>query len=548
MDSNLTLITVGELPARMNNPFHYQLSTVMLAVVADVRRAVEEIDCWQDEVGRGKMFGVLIVRDAGGRVGYLKTYSGQIGGREDWEGWVPAVYDYLQPDGYFAVHENEISRINSRIAELERSPRLSIAAARLAKAQKSADDRVGQARRFVAEQKAQRNKRRADGEDEAVLVAESQYQKAELRRLKKQVEAELLPLREAVDGMRREIAELRSRRKRMSDDLQMWLFEQFVMLNADGESMTLNEIFAPTPQRVPPAGAGECCAPKLLQYAYRYGYTPLEIAEFWWGESPRGEVRRHMEFYPACQGKCKPILDFMLKGAAVEPNPFECSPSREADGDAVSLPVVFKDDWVVVVDKPSGMLSVPGKTGEVSALEMLQFADGVGCKVYPVHRLDMQTSGLLVFALDKTTQAALQREFEGRCTMKQYVAVVEGTVSPRHGTMFAGKSGTVDLPLASDYDYRPCQKVDYENGKVAVTEYMVECVEGATTRLRLTPHHGRTHQLRVHCAHADGLGMPIVGDNLYGHHGRRMLLHAERLTLHNAVADKVYELYAPCPY
>lgn len=548
MDSNLTLITVGELPARMNNPFHYQSSPVMLAVVDDVRRAVEEIECWHDEVQRGKMFGVLIVKDEEGRVGYLKAYSGQIGGREDWDEWVPAVFDYLQPDGYFVVHENEISLINSRVAELERSPRLAMAAARLAKAQKAADDRVGQARRFVAEQKALRNKRRADGEDEAVLVAESQYQKAEFRRLKRQVEAELTPLHESVEGMHREIAELRSRRKRMSDDLQMWLFEQFVMLNADGESMTLNDIFAPTPQRVPPAGAGECCAPKLLQYAYRHGYTPLEIAEFWWGESPRGEVRRHMEFYPACQGKCKPILDFMLKGAAVEPNPFECSPSQEADGDAASLPVVFKDDWVVVVDKPSGMLSVPGKTGEVSALEMLQFADGVGCKVYPVHRLDMQTSGLLVFALDKTTQATLQREFEGRRTKKQYVAVVEGTVSPRHGTMFAGKSGTVDMPLAPDYDYRPCQKVDYENGKVAVTEYMVECVEGTTTRLRLTPHHGRTHQLRVHCAHADGLGMPIVGDNLYGHHGRRMLLHAERLTLHNTVADKVYEFYAPCPY
>lgn len=542
MDSNLTLITVGELPARMNNPFHYQSSPVMLAVVDDVRRAVEEIECWHDEVQRGKMFGVLIVKDEEGRVGYLKAYSGQIGGREDWDEWVPAVFDYLQPDGYFVVHENEISLINSRVAELERSPRLAMAAARLAKAQKAADDRVGQARRFVAEQKALRNKRRADGEDEAVLVAESQYQKAEFRRLKRQVEAELTPLRESVEGMHREIAELRCRRKRMSDDLQMWLFEQFVMLNADGESMTLNDIFAPTPQRVPPAGAGECCAPKLLQYAYRHGYTPVEIAEFWWGESPKGEVRRHMEFYPACQGKCKPILDFMLQGLDVMPNPFESGMTD--DTLQLQLEVIFRDEHVIAVNKPSGMLSVPGKHGQPSALNVVRRMVGESREVYAVHRLDMQTSGVLLFALGREAYVALQREFADRCTRKTYVAVVERPAELSENVR-VGKKGTIDLPLSPDYMHRPCQMVDYEHGKDAVTDYEVLDVRTDGILLRLHPHHGRTHQLRVHCAHKDGLNMPIVGDELYGHHARRLMLHAKELVIFNPLNGKEYTLRAP---
>lgn len=545
MDSNLTHITVGELPAKMNNPFHYQPSPAMLAIVTDVRHSVEENDCWQDEIGQGKMFGVLVVRDDNGQVGYLKAYSGQIGGREDWDGWVPAVFDYLQPDGYFVTHENEISEINKRVAELERSPRLTMAAARLAKAQQSADDRVESARRFVAEQKALRSQRRMNGEDEAVLIAESQFQKAELKRLKKTVDAELQPLREMLDAMHREITTLRNERKRLSDELQTWLFEQFVMLNARGERRTLNEIFATTPQRVPPSGAGECCAPKLLQYAYLMNYTPVEMAEFWWGESPKGEIRRHLEFYPACQGKCKPILDFMLEELDVEPNPFDCAVNT-ATGTKM-LDVIYRDEHVIAINKPAGMLSVPGRNGMTSALDVVRKMVGEGRDVYAVHRLDMQTSGVLLFALSRECYVALQREFADRRTEKTYIAVVE---RPKllPDTMYVGAKGTISLPLSADYMNRPCQKVDYDEGKEAVTEYEVLAVMDDGIKLKLHPLHGRTHQLRVHCAHKDGLNMPIKGDDLYGHHADRLLLHAERLIIFNPIIERTYSLHAPTDF
>lgn len=529
------------LPHRLNCPFSYQPSAMMLAVVDGVRKDIERRDDWREEVMRGKMFGVLVVRNNDGEVGYLKAYSGQIGGREDWDGWVPAVFDYLQTDGYFVTHENEISAINRRVAELEQSPRMAMAASRLVNAEKSAADRVEQYRRYVADQKAARNERRRNGEDEAVLVAESQYQKAELRRLKKAVETELMPLRDAVERMHREIATLRGERKRLSDALQTWLFEQFVMLNGRGESMTLNEIFAPTPQRVPPSGAGECCAPKLLQYAFSHGYTPVEMAEFWWGESPKGEIRRHMEFYPACQGKCKPILNFMLQGIDVEPNPFETSVN--ADLANAELPVIFRDEYVIAVNKPAGMLSVPGRNGAVSALDIIRNMLGEGREVYAVHRLDMQTSGVLLFALSHEAYVALQREFANRRTRKTYVAVVERPeVLPMD--MVVGMKGTISLPLSADYINRPCQIVDYEHGKEAVTDYEVTAITDDGITLKLHPHHGRTHQLRVHCAHKDGLNMPIKGDDLYGHHADRLLLHAERLVIFNPLNQQTYTLSA----
>lgn len=545
MDSCLEPLDVHLSANRLNCPFSYQPSPMMLSTVDDVRKDIERMDDWQDEIGKGKMFGVLIVKDTNGRAGYLKAYSGQIAGREDWDGWVPAVFDYLQPDGYFVTHEAEISSINERIAQLERSPQLTMACARLAKAQKLAEEKIDNYRQFVAEQKTLRCQRRQQGEPEAVLVAESQFQKAELRRLKKSVNTELLPLQQSVDDMHREVAVLRANRKRMSDELQRWLFGQFVMMNAKGETRTLNEIFAPTPQRVPPSGAGECCAPKLLQWAYLQGYTPVEMAEFWWGESPKGEIRRHGEFYPACQGKCKPILDFMLQGLDVMPNPYESGVTD--DTLQQQLEVIFRDEHVIAVNKPSGMLSVPGKHGQTSALDVVRRMVGEGREVYAVHRLDMQTSGVLLFALGREAYVALQWEFADRRTRKTYVAVVERP-SELSENVCVGKKGTIDLPLSPDYMHRPCQMVDYEHGKDAVTDYEVLDVRTDGILLRLHPHHGRTHQLRVHCAHKDGLNMPIVGDELYGHHARRLMLHAEKLMLHNPLSCSDYVFEVPCPF
>lgn len=510
------------LPKRMNCPYYYQPHPLCNVAVDEVRDDLAERDDWEDEIRGGKMFGVLVVQDADGQIGYLKAYSGQIGGREDWDNWVPAVFDYLQPDGYFVKKEKEISDINHALSALQSSERYRLACARLAKSQADADRKVADYRQFMSVSKQKRNQRRADGEDESVLVRESQFQKAELKRLKQSVGVSLAPLKAEVEKYESQMAELSRLRKRMSDDLQHWLFSQFVMLNAEGESRTLIDIFKHTPQGVPPSGAGECCAPKLLQYAFLHKMKPLAMAEFWWGRSPVGELRTHLNFYPACQGKCKPILDFMLQGVDVEPNPLESPVATER------LDVVYEDEWLVVVNKPAGMLSVPGKNDRQSAQELLQrqLGDEGGADgqilLWAVHRLDMQTSGLLMFAKTEGTQRDMQRMFATRMVKKQYYAVLDG--------VFAGAGeGIIDLPLAPDYINRPRQMVDKVDGKPSVTLYNIICSRDGRTFVNLYPQTGRTHQLRVHCAHGDGLGIPIVGDDLYGVHSERLLLHAQTL-------------------
>lgn len=547
MDKNLTIIPRHfPVPQMMNNPFHYMPEPILVDIRDEVCAAVEAMSEWQRDVHKGKMFGFLVVEDEHGEMGYLKAYSGQICGRENWEGWVPAVCDYLAPDGYFKTRENEISSINQQIAELETSPRLAMACSVLKRKEKEMEKRIEEYRAFAADEKRRRKERRAVGEDEAALIAESQFQKAEMKRIKQAARCELQVYQNRVDALKEQIVSLRKQRKQLSDNLQVWLFGQFVMQNAEGDRKTLMEIFCDTPQRIPPSGAGECCAPKLLQYAFQHSLRPVMIAEFWYGESPKGEVRRHLDFYPACQGKCKPILDFMLRGMSLGVNPFDADGG--ADFVVGSLSVLYQDDDVIAVDKPSGMLSVPGKLTMPSAQELLQQTFGKERKVFAVHRLDMHTSGVLLFALSPDVQSALQRQFAERATRKEYVAVVERSAELDAADYYVGKRGVVSLPLSADYLNRPRQMVDYDNGKEAVTEYEVQGITESTLRLTLFPHHGRTHQLRVHCAHHDGLGMPIVGDMLYGHPAERLLLHARSLSIVNPINGKRYNFTAPCPF
>ena len=511
------------LPERLNCPFYYQPHPIALAAVDEVRALLDATDEWRDEMSAGKMFGVLVVKDARGNVGYLKAYSGQIGGREDWAGWVPAVFDYLQPDGYFKTHETEITALNTEISDMEHSARYQIACSRLAEARADADRQISEYREFMFEQKILRAERRQNGDDEAELIRESQFQKAEMKRLKARLAANVGVYEDVVRHHEQLLIQKKHLRRQMSDNLQHWLFSQFVVQNGRGQSRNLLDIFSETPQRIPPSGAGECCAPKLLQYAFTHELTPVAIAEFWWGRSPVGEVRQHLNFYPACQGKCRPILDFMLQGVDVEPNPLDI------EKDIKKLDVVYSDEYLVVVNKPAGLLSVPGKELSVCAQSIL--SRQLSREVYAVHRLDMQTSGMLMFALSEDVQRTMQKMFASRQVKKKYVAVLDGC--------FEGPAeGTISLPLSSDFMNRPRQMVDYENGKSAVTIYNIMYARNNRTFVALYPQTGRTHQLRVHCAHHDGLGIPIVGDDLYGTHAERLLLHAESLDFTHPVTGE----------
>jgi tRNA pseudouridine32 synthase/23S rRNA pseudouridine746 synthase len=303
----------------------------------------------------------------------------------------------------------------------------------------------------------------------------------------------------------------------------MRLFAQFRMLNAQGEERDLCELFAPTAQQIPPAGAGECAAPKLLQYAYKNALRPIAMAEFWWGNSPKGEVRQHGMFYPACNGKCKPILSHMLTGLNVEPNPLiEIAPPEPK--------ILWEDEWLVAIDKPSGMLSVRGKSGVRSAEE---WAEERYDEAMIVHRLDQSTSGILVIAKNKIAHEALQKQFISRTVKKSYVAVLDGVIERSRGE--------IRLPLKLDYDNRPRQMVALD-GKAAHTIFEVEKIESGRTRVRFYPITGRTHQLRVHAAHADGLGTPIVGDDIYGTSAERLMLHAETIEFEHPISGESISL------
>ena len=559
------------VPSRLNCPFYYQPDESARFAVSEVVKELSENAAWDFEISKGKMFGILVVETADGRKGYLKAYSGQILGREDWEGWVPPVFDYLQPDGWFLTNGQVITSLNKEIEAAETSPRYAIACARLQRLRAERDDAVSAYKAFMAREKETRALRRQSGEDVDILIKESQYQKATLRRLKKQHEAAIHSAESAVQQHTACINEMRARRRRLSDELQRWLFSRFVVTNGLAETRSLLDIFAPTAQHVPPSGAGECCAPKLLQYAITHRLRPCSMAEFWWGESPKGELRRHLSFYPACQGKCKPILDFMLQGVATAANPLEDAEQT------TSLHILYEDSGIIAVHKPEGMLSVPGTGKRLSAADILTVqlshsdvstalqkhkvcapphreaqtdtdtAASSPPLLYPTHRLDMQTSGVLVFAKSKAMQSTLQRMFASHEIRKRYVAVVERDGDSRR-PLHTGDEGEIRLPLSADYLNRPRQKVDYDGGKESVTRYVVREVCATTARLDLFPLTGRTHQLRIHCAHPDGLGMPIVGDDLYGTHSARLLLHAESISFTHPETKKMITIFDKCPF
>jgi tRNA pseudouridine32 synthase/23S rRNA pseudouridine746 synthase len=392
----------------------------------------------------GKMFGVLVAEDADGALGFLAAYSGLLCGRNDWEYFVPPVFDAQQPDGYFKQKEREI-------------------------------------------------------------MASSNH-------------------------------------KEMSQDLQLWLFRQYRMLNANGDTRDLVEIWRdyhnnPKIQRkfpLPPGGTGDCCAPKLLQYAYQHQLKPVCMAEFWWGPSPASEIRHHGEFYPACRGKCKPVLTWMLQGLDVDSDPEQSGFLHQG------VEIIYEDDALAAVYKPSGMLSVPGKADDYS---VATWAKERWSESMLPHRLDLLTSGIMLVAKTADAYHHLQDQFAARTIKKKYVAVVEGKITTDHGI--------IDLPLSSDPLNRPRQIVDHEHGKRAITEYRVishhlsPITHHPVTLLALYPHTGRTHQLRMHCAHQEGLGCPIVGDELYGHKADRLYLQAESIAFVHPSTGKRMHLFCP---
>ncbi len=434
-------------PSQFTYPHCYTPHPLCILAADEVKAFIAQHPEWQDEISKGKMFGVLVCEDSQTKErGFLAAFSGTLDRKTLLPYFVPPVFDLMSPGSYFKAEEKQISLLNQKIKE-EDSPTL------------------------------------------------------------------------------------REERKSRSIALQRWLFAQYHLLNAKQEEKALLTLFGNT---VPPSGTGDCCAPKLLQYAYKTGLHPLCMAEFWMGASPKEEIRTEGNFYPACSAKCKPLLKHMLEGLHVEPNPLLKTITEE-------LTIIYEDESIVVVNKPSGMLAVPGKDPLPSVQEYIRqrYPQAQGPLI--VHRLDMDTSGLMVLALTQDAYHNLQDQFLHHEVKKRYVALVEGSLEQ-------GTTGRIDLPICPDINDRPRQMVNYEYGKRSITEYEVKECRGDRTLLNLWPHTGRTHQLRVHLAHPSGLGTPIVGDRLYGHAGLRLLLHAEELSFTHPLTGQGMTFCEPCNF
>ena len=570
-------------PRQFTYPFCYDVDPLAEAASLELQRYIADADLMSTEKGCGKMFGVLVVEyeDESGALqrGFLTAYSGLLGGRNDWPYFVPPVFDAQQPDGHFKRTEREISAINREIAAIEHDAEYLQSVEQHEQTKKRLQAEVDAFKAEVDAAKARRDARRKSGEplseeEQAEMIRESQFMKAELRRRRKAMEQANSTLHIPHSTF---LKSLQRKRKQMSDELQRWLFAAYRMLNAKGEERDLIDIFREYTHAMPPAGAGDCCAPKLLQYAYLHRLRPVCMAEFWWGESPASEIRHHLHYYPACRSKCLPILTHMLKGLDVAPNPL-------AQKRHTAEPrVLYADEYIMVVDKPAGMLSVPGKAESVRS----EFSDSANISVEEyfannsklktqnskflkaAHRLDMDTSGLLVLARTEQAYVELQRQFASRETMKRYEAVLSGVPTQNSKLKTQNSSAqpsgcleAISLPLIADINDRPRQRVDMVHGKPALTLYNIvevravdantavayttKKVDKRRTLVHLYPKTGRTHQLRVHCAHPLGLACPILGDPLYGiERADRMYLHAAELTFRHPITGEMMHFLSP---
>ena len=541
--------------AVMNNPFDYVPDArcdEAFRRLVDNLEFLKRSDRPEDlnfirELETGKMLGVLIATDGEGHDRTLYAFSGQLGnGGFHYDGFVGPVFDYLHPDGYFKRKEADISLQNVEISKYEEET-VSVLQRDYEHQKKKGEAEISEFRSQCRRSKAERDARRKAGDaDETELTAmirQSQFEKAELHRIKRRVAEDLEPLAERLKQAHSCLAVLKEKRRSDSEALQKWLFASFKLLNARWESKSLSEIFSGTSLRIPPSGAGECCAPKLLQAAYLREWHPKAIAEYWYGKPKRGEVRVHGMHYPACRGKCLPVLCWMLQGLDVKP-PLD---TERLAGEAGIPKIIYENQWFCVVEKPSGMLSVPGKGAAVSLQQWLDDKYGAGLSVKMAHRLDQDTSGVIIATFGEEPFRIMQALFATRQIRKTYIADLDGDYQMRG----IPSHGRIELPLAPDW-LRPRQVVDIKSGKPALTEYEFTDVSEGRTRVKFCPHTGRTHQLRVHAASEMGLDMPIAGDRLYGRRavgsGERLHLHACRIEFTFPLDGLHYIFESPAPF
>lgn len=539
------LIKEIALPERFTFPFFYEPHPLSKLAAADLQHYLEThtgldhnfgLDSDTDGSAIGKMFGVLVVQDPAGKLGYLSAFSGKLANSNDHGKFVPPVFDMLTENSFFLQGLEIITAINTRIDELTTNENYLRLQVTIEQATVTSTREIAALKTQLKANKDHRKQLRAELKQrlneadyaiaETDIINQSLADKRQLKHLTDQWAQILAELQTQLGVFESEIEPLKNERKERSADLQQQIFEQYSFLNKAGQTKSLQEIFRETPFGKPPAGSGECAMPKLLHYAFANHYHPLAMAEFWWGASPKSEIRKHGQFYPSCTGKCKPILAHMLEGIPLEDNPL-----LDIREDRHPLEIIFEDDSFVVVNKPAGLRSVPGVNIEDSVYSRLK-QGLLNTEPLIIHRLDMDTSGLLVVAKTQAAHKHIQRQFLQRTVRKRYTALLSKVIDQ------AG--GMIDLPLGPDLFNRPRQLVCLETGKKSVTKWEVVKRYADTTKVNFWPLTGRTHQLRMHSAHESGLNAPIVGDDLYGTPSERMYLHAAEIEfVHPATREKV---------
>ncbi len=529
------------MPDRFTFPFFYDPHPLAKIAADDLKHYLEtqtgldhNFGLDKDALGAaiGKMFGVLVVQDSNGKLGYLSAFSGKLANSNNHPRFVPPVFDMLAENSFFLKGQYILNDINRQVKDIENNESYIALQQELKSLTAQAEKEIADFKKLLKANKADRKRQREEQKNsltseaytafEAHMIKLSLHDKHRLSLLGAECEERLNKLRDQTAPFSNRIETLKKERKERSAALQQQLFEQYAFLNQYGQTRSLYDIFSETVFGMPPSAAGECATPKLLQYAFLHAYKPLAMAEFWWGASPKSEVRVHGQFYPACTGKCKPILKHMLEGIPLDEDPMLQNP-----GEFKVLDIIYEDESFVVVNKPHGLLSVPGINISDSVYTRLKHTFK-SIEPLIIHRLDMATSGLLVVAKTKEAHKLIQQQFLKRTVNKRYTAVLSNEIK--------GQEGEISLPLRGDLDNRPRQLVCFEWGKKAMTRWKVIEHQDGRTKIHFWPFTGRTHQLRMHAAHELGLNAPIVGDDLYGTSAERLYLHAAYLAFVHPVS------------
>ena len=534
-----------QLPEKFTFPFYYEPHYLAKIATEEIQEYLESqtdfkhnfgLDTTKTNLPIGKMFGVLIVQNQKNEVGYLAAFSGKLADKSLPKKFVPPVFNMRTEGSFYIKGELEIDKINAQLTLLKSNEHyLDLKKSFKKLTQAIAEDLENQRKKMKlskSDRKLRKKKSISVLSELEVknltkkLMQESYNDQFFYKELLEYYETKSKKEGKEVLVFENKIALLKKERKEKSNYLQQTLFSKYAFLNPQKELKNLLDVFN-DPAIKPPAGSGECSAPKLLQYAFANDLKPISMAEFWWGISPNSAVRKHKNYYPACQSRCKPILTHMLQGLKVDPNLLLENLSEKQE-----LKIIYEDDVLIVVNKPAEFLSVPGKeiTDSVYSRIKEKYPTATGPLI--VHRLDMSTSGILLLTKTKEANKVLQSQFINRTVKKRYVALLDGNLSEN--------SGTIKLPLRVDLDDRPKQLVDFVHGKNAETDWEIIRREHGKTRVYFYPITGRTHQLRVHAAHKNGLNTPIFGDDLYGKKTTRLHLHAEFIEFsHPSTNEKI---------